>query len=103
VWLTYSARSVTDKILAVILPIAAFVAAGFEHSVANMYFIPFGLFVQTDEAWLSSLPEPPATDGLDWGSFFADNLVPVTLGNILGGTVLVAAVYWFVYLRPRRG
>jgi formate transporter len=103
VWLTYSARSVTDKILAVILPIAAFVAAGFEHSVANMYFIPFGLFVQTDEAWLSSLPEPPATDGLDWGSFFADNLLPVTLGNILGGTVLVAAVYWFVYLRPRRG
>jgi formate transporter len=102
VWLTYSARSVTDKILAVILPIAAFVAAGFEHSVANMYFIPFGLFVRTDEAWLSSLPEPPATDGLDWGSFFADNLVPVTLGNILGGTVLVAAVYWFIYLRPRR-
>jgi formate/nitrite transporter FocA (FNT family) len=48
------------------------------------------------------LAEPPPTDGLHWGSFFADNLVPVTLGNIIGGTVLVAAVYWFVYLRPRR-
>ena len=54
------------------------------------------------EAWIASLPEPPATEGLSWGSFLVDNLVPVTIGNVLGGTVLVAALYWFVYLRPPR-
>ena len=102
VWLTYSARSVTDKILAVIPPIAAFVAAGFEHSVANMYFIPFGLFVRTDDAWIASAPELPASGDLSWDAFFVDNLLPVTIGNVVGGTVLVAALYWFVYLRPHR-
>jgi formate/nitrite transporter len=102
VWLTYSARSVTDKILAVIPPIAAFVAAGFEHSVANMYFIPVGLLIQTDEAWTASLAEAPDDGSLGWGSFVVDNLIPVTIGNVVGGTVLVAALYWFVYLRPGR-
>jgi formate/nitrite transporter len=100
VWLTYASRSVTDKILAVLFPIAAFVAAGFEHSVANMYFIPIGLFVKTDERWLA---ETGVTDpaGLTWGAFLLDNLLPVTIGNVIGGTALVAAVYWVVYLRPR--
>jgi formate/nitrite transporter len=100
VWLTYSARTTTDRILAVVPPIAAFVAAGFEHSVANMYFIPFGLLVKGDETWLASQQGLPDLTGLTWSSFVVDNLVPVTIGNILGGAVMVAAVYWFVYLRP---
>jgi len=102
VWLTYGAHTTTDKILAVIPPIAAFVAAGFEHSVANMYFISIGLLIKSDEAFVDSLESPPDLSGLTWGSFFADNLLPVTIGNIVGGAVMVGAVYWFVYLRHRR-
>jgi formate/nitrite transporter len=103
VWLTYSAHTTTDRILAVIPPIAAFVAAGFEHSVANMYFIPAGLLVETDASWLAGREGLPDLSGLSWGSFVADNLVPVTLGNVVGGAVMVAAVYWLVYLRqPER-
>jgi formate transporter len=102
VWLTYSARTTTDKILAIVPPIAAFVAAGFEHSVANMYFIPIGLFVREDSTWLASAGDLPNLSGLTWSGFLLDNLVPVTIGNLIGGTVMVAAIYWFIYLRPKR-
>jgi formate/nitrite transporter len=96
VWLTYSARSTTDRVLVVVPPVAAFVAAGFEHSIANMYFVPLALLIRDfDPAFGQGL----RVDGLGWGSFLAWNLVPVTLGNLIGGTVLVAAVYWSVYLR----
>ncbi len=101
IWLTYGAHTTTDKILAIIPPIAAFVAAGFEHSVANMYFISIGLLIKTDDAFVASLDPVPDLSGLTWQSFFADNLLPVTIGNIVGGAVMVGAVYWFVYLRPR--
>jgi formate/nitrite transporter FocA (FNT family) len=101
VWLTYGARSTSDKILAIILPIAAFVAAGFEHSVANMYFVTAGLFIEQDSAFVASLAEPPDLTGLTWGGFLLDNLLPVTIGNIVGGSLMVGAVYWFVYLRRR--
>jgi formate transporter len=100
IWLTYSARSVTDKILAVLFPISAFVAAGFEHSVANMYFMPYALLIKAfDPAF--GVAHKIDLASLTWGSFFLKNLLPVTLGNILGGSVLVAAMYWFVYLRKR--
>lgn len=102
VWLAYGAHTTTDKILAIVPPIAAFVAAGFEHSVANMYFIPVALLIKHDHAFLHSLASPPDTSGVTWGGFVTDNLIPVTLGNIVGGSILVAAVYWLVYLRPRR-
>ena len=102
VWLSYAARSTTDKVLAVIPPIAAFVTAGFEHSVANMYFISIGLLIKTDDAFVSGLADAPDLSGLTWESFFADNLLPVTIGNVIGGAVMVGAVYWLVYLRPRR-
>jgi len=101
VWLTYSARTTADKILAVVPPIAAFVASGFEHSVANMYFIPFGLLVRHDDSWLASAGSGLDLSNLTWRAFIADNLVPVTIGNVIGGTVMVAAFYWFVYLRAR--
>jgi len=102
VWLSYGAHTTTDKILAIIPPIAAFVAAGFEHSVANMYFISIGLLVKTDDDFVASLDPAPDLSRLGWGSFFAENLLPVTIGNIIGGAVMVGAVYWLVYLRPAR-
>ncbi len=102
IWLTYGAHTTTDKILAIIPPIAAFVAAGFEHSVANMYFISIGLLIERDEGFVESIQPPPDLSSLNWASFFLDNLLPVTIGNIIGGAVMVGAVYWLVYLRPRR-
>ncbi len=105
VWLTYSARSTTDKILAIIPPIAAFVAAGFEHSVANMYFIPMALFIKQwgSPAFFTAIGKTPADfANLTWGNFFLANLLPVTIGNIIGGAVMVGVVYWFVYLRGSR-
>ncbi len=103
IWLTYSARTITDKILAVVPPIAAFVAAGFEHSVANMFFIPMGLLVKRDSAFVAG-HDVAGVSHLTWGRFLAANLVPVTIGNIVGGSLMVGAIYWFVYLRgePRR-
>jgi formate/nitrite transporter len=99
VWLSFSARSVTDKIMAILFPITAFVAAGFEHSVANMYFVPLGLFIQVfDPAFVTAHKLDLAK--LTWNSFFLNNLLPVTIGNIIGGAGLVALVYWFIYLRP---
>ena len=104
VWLTYGAHTTTDKILAIIPPIAAFVAAGFEHSVANMYFNTNGLLVKSDDDFVAGLdPETvPDLSGLTWESFFLDNLLPVTIGNVIGGALMVGAVYWLVYLRPKR-
>jgi formate transporter len=101
VWLTYGAHTTTDKILAVIPPIAAFVALGFEHSVANMYFVPVALFIKTDSAWVHSMTGLPDLGHVTWGDFLLDNLLPVTIGNVIGGGIMVGAVYWFVYLRNR--
>jgi len=112
VWLCYSARSTIDKILAIIFPISAFVAAGFEHSIANMYFVPIGLLIKNyalPSFWaadsLAKATPPVTIDAyakLTWGNFFVNNLIPVTLGNIVGGAGMVGLVYWFVYLRPRK-
>ena len=94
VWLAMAGRTVVDKILAIVFPISAFVAAGFEHSVANMYFITLGMLLRDSVA----LPDGVNTAQLTWTGF-AQNLLPVTLGNILGGAVLVALVYYVVYQR----
>ena len=113
VWLCYSGRSVMDKILAIIFPISAFVAAGFEHSVANMYFIPIGLLIKqfapasfwAADALAKATPAAITVDSfakLTWGNFFINNLIPVTLGNIVGGAGLVGLIYWFAYLRTKK-
>jgi formate transporter len=99
IWLTYGAHTTTDKILAVIPPIAAFVALGFEHSVANMYFIPVALLIKTNQAWVNATAGVPDLSNVTWGGFLFHNLLPVTIGNIIGGGLMVGAVYWFVYLR----
>jgi formate transporter len=104
VWLSYGARSTTDKILAIVPPIAAFVAAGFEHSVANMYFLPIALLIRAgapDSFWSALGKSPDDYPDLTWSNAVLGNLVPVTLGNIIGGVVLVGAVYWFVFLRKK--
>ncbi len=98
VWMTYSARSTVDKIMAIVFPITAFVAGGFEHSIANMYFIPIGLLIKEyDPLFVASTKLE--LEGLTWQAFAVNNLVPVTIGNIIGGAVLVAIIYWFVFLR----
>ncbi len=105
VWLTYSARTVLGRVTAIIFPIAAFVAAGFEHCVANMYFIPYAIMVKggaPDSFWQSIGTTAASYDHLTWGSFFVNNLIPVTIGNMIGGVFFVALVYWVIYLRGRQ-
>ncbi len=103
VWLCFSGRSVTDKVLAIIFPITAFVALGFEHSVANMYFVPAGLVLKHNTQVLSAaeglLGQVPDLSRLTIFGFLVRNLLPVSLGNIIGGGLLIGIVYWFVYLR----
>jgi formate/nitrite transporter len=103
VWLTYSARTTTDRILAIVPPIAAFVAMGFEHSVANMYFIPVAILIRVvaPESFWTAIDAAPADYAALDVAGLVGNLAPVTLGNIVGGTILVGAVYWLVYLRGR--
>jgi formate/nitrite transporter len=91
VWMTMSAHTLVDKVVVIVPPVAAFVAAGFEHSVANMYFFPVALFHGTTAA----------QSHVTWSTFLLHNLLPVTIGNLLGGAVMVGLVYWFVYLRDR--
>lgn len=100
VWLTFSARSTVDKISAIVFPITAFVAGGFEHSVANMYFIPMGLMIKTfDPAFVTKMSA--TVDNITLFNFFVSNLVPVTIGNIIGGGFLVGAAYWAIFLRNK--
>lgn len=89
VWLTMVAKSISGKILGIIFPISAFVAMGFEHSVANMFFIPVGILVS------SGLTE--VIQNLNISNFIFSNLLPVTVGNIIGGTLFVGVMYWFIY------
>ena len=91
VWVSFAAKELAGKIIGLILPVVAFVLCGFEHSIANMYFVPVGIFASGEYGI--------AADGLTWGAFFAKNLLPVTIGNIIGGSCIVGLIYWFCYLR----
>jgi len=102
IWLCFSARTVTGKILSILFPITAFVAAGFEHSVANMYFIPMGMLMKSQPAVMAAAGVTAGSvTNLSWMGFIG-NLVPVTIGNIIGGGILIGAVYWLAYLRRER-
>ena len=105
IWAAYSGRTTTDKVIAVTMPIALFVASGFEHSVANMFMIPLGLVIKATagaDFWSGAGLEQAAFADLTWQAFFVDNLLPVTLGNIVGGGVMIGVLYWTVFhLRER--
>ncbi len=104
IWMSFAARSLTDKLLAVVFPVAMFVAAGFEHSIANMFMVPMALMVKGfagPEFWAGIGASPADYASLTWGQFLSANLLPVTLGNILGGAGLVGMSNWFVHLRER--
>ena len=94
VWMACADDTAAGKVITVILPIAAFVVCGYEHCVANMYFIPAGLF--------SELRSGIDLVDLSWGGMFINNLIPVTIGNIIGGSGLVGAMYWFIYLKGKK-
>ena len=101
VWLAFASKDVVGKIFGIFFPIMAFVSSGFEHSVANMYFIPMGITI------VNKAPELAIAAGFDptlftYGNFIMNNLIPVTLGNIVGGGIFVAGFYYLAYLRPKK-
>jgi len=98
VWLAVAAKDVGGKILGIFFPIMAFVSSGFEHCVANMYFIPYGIILKADPALAEKVAALGAkADALTWGGFVNNNLIPVTLGNIVGGAIFVGLAYFMVY------
>ena len=106
VWMCYGAKDIGGKIWAVFFPIWLFITSGFEHSVANMYYVPAGIFAKASPALVEAAGNLGVTaeklSHLTWGNFLLHNLLPVTLGNIVGGAGFVGAAYWFVYLRNKK-
>jgi formate transporter len=102
VWMSYSGHTLVDKMLAMVLPVAMFVASGFEHSIANMFLIPLAIVIRdfaTPDFWQMTGASAAQFSALNPINFIVDNLIPVTLGNIIGGGLLVGLTYWMIYLR----
>ena len=100
VWISFAAKDVVSKIVGLFFPIMIFVLSGFEHSIANMYYICAGLFAKGNPVYAEAAKAAGVNlDALTVNGFLVKNLVPVTLGNIVGGALLVGCVYWFIYLR----
>lgn len=99
VWLAIAGKDAISKIFGIYFPIMAFVASGFEHSIANMYFIPIGIYLKGTEAALKSGLD---LTSLTWTNFFIKNLIPVTIGNIVGGVLFVAGFYYLAYLKGQK-
>lgn len=98
VWLSFGADTMAGKMLGIFFPISLFVTSGFEHSIANMYYIPAGILAKANETFASlSGVSAEALESLNWLSFFTANLIPVTLGNIVGGGIFVAMAYFYAY------
>ncbi|XMB85889.1 formate/nitrite transporter family protein [Mycoplasmatota bacterium WC44] len=103
VWLAYGAKNMVGKILGMFFPIWLFVTSGFEHSIANMYYIPAGILAKSNVDWVAeSHLSPEKLANLNWNTFIINNLLPVTLGNIIGGGIFVGFIYWFVYLKGNK-
>nr|WP_312292212.1 formate/nitrite transporter family protein [Clostridium chromiireducens] len=106
VWMAYGAKDMTGKILAIFFPIWLFITSGFEHCVANMYYIPAGVLAKNSKALTDAAlvlgVTPEKLEHLNWETFFIKNLIPVTLGNIIGGGILVGVVYWYVYIKSSK-
>lgn len=106
VWMSYAGRSLFDKMIACLFPVGLFISCGFEHSVANMFMIPMGILCSgmMPPEVAAKLADPAhIASVLTWPNFILKNLIPVTLGNILGGGVFVGLFHWFVYLRHGHG
>lgn len=101
VWLAFAGKDVVSKIFGIYFPIMAFVASGFEHSIANMYFVPLGIFLSGNDAVVQAANLAGKTGNLTWGGFISQNLIPVTLGNLVGGALFVGAVYWAIFMRGK--
>jgi formate/nitrite transporter len=105
VWVCFSARNVADKIMTLVFPIAGFVASGFEHLVANMYFIPMGIILKGHPEVVAAAEKMAGKtldlSNLTWKGFFVINQFPVLLGNVFGGILLAGVAFWFIYLRPK--
>jgi len=99
IWVAVASKDIAGKIFGIYFPIMAFVASGFEHCVANMYFIPMGLLLKGNADVVAAAGLAGKLSNLTLQGFFVNNLIPVTLGNIIGGSICVATVYWFLYLR----
>ena len=97
VWMSFAAKDVAGKIVGLFFPIMIFVVSGFEHSIANMYYVSAGLFGKMNDAFAAAATAD--TSVLTWGAMFGKNLLPVTIGNIIGGAVCVGLLYWVVYLK----
>lgn len=106
VWGSTAARSIGDKILAIFFPIMMFVVSGFEHCVANMYYIPAGIFAKANPLYVDAAiglgVSENALDKLNFSTFLMNNLLPATLGNVIGGVIFVGTAYWAVYLLKKR-
>lgn len=106
VWMSFAAKDIAGKLLAIFFPIWLFITSGFEHCVANMYYISAGLMAKNNPEWVASAislgSSAEKIDGLTWTSFFTSNLLPVTLGNIVGGCIFVGMAYWISYLYPQK-
>jgi len=99
IWVSVASKDIIGKIFGIYFPVMAFVASGFEHCVANMYFIPMGLLLKRNTAVVAAAGLSGKLSNLTLQRFFVNNLIPVTLGNIIGGSLFVASVYWLAYLR----
>lgn len=106
VWVSFAAKSITCKVAGILFPIWIFVTTGFEHCVANMYYVPAGILAKVDpviaKAALAGGMTQVALDDLTWGAFFMNNLLPVTLGNLVGGAIFVGMGYWFVFSKGKK-
>ncbi len=103
IWMAFGARTITDKMFAVLLPVAMFVASGFEHSIANMFMVPTGIMIHhyaPPEFWTLIGRNPSEFADITSANFIINNLIPVTIGNIIGGGVIVGLMHWMIYLRP---
>jgi formate transporter len=106
VWLASAAKDIAGKLLGIFFPIWLFITSGFEHSIANMYYIPAGILAKSNKLWYDAAitmgVSPEKITGLNWSTFLINNLIPVTLGNIIGGSIFVGFAYWLAYLYGKK-
>ena len=106
VWMAQAAKDMAGKLLAIFFPIWLFITSGFEHSIANMYYIPAGILAKANPAWVEAAASMGVTaeklQALTWQSFLVKNLIPVTLGNMVGGGIFVGVIFWRVFLYKRK-